>query len=332
MMETAATPTSVDPSNRGPSTGEVRAVIDIGTNSVKLLVGRVSANRTVEPLFERGQQTRLGEGFFDTRHLQPAAIARTVEAIGEFVTVAERFAPTRVRMLATAAAREAVNATALLEAIRAAVGRTVEVISGVTEADLAFAGVATDPRHSDRPLLVTDVGGGSTEFILGAHGTRHFGRSFPLGAVRVFETLHPPENPTPADQDRARAWVRDFLRRHVADPLREQRAALRLDTLSWVGVGGSVAILARIALGLAEYDRDRIESAVLRAGDLTAMADQLWGLPLAERKKVLGLPPERADIILTGVTIYEGILRELALPELRVSTRGLRFAALLEDP
>lgn len=331
-METATTPPRQGPPVRPAPVGEVRAVIDIGTNSVKLLVGHVSPQRTVEPLLERGQQTRLGEGFFESRQLQPAAIVRTVEAIRDFVAVAERFTPQRLRLLATAAAREAVNASELLDAVRQAVGHSVEVISGATEADLAFAGVATDPRYAAHPLLVTDVGGGSTEFILGLHGTRRFGRSYPLGAVRVFEALRPPEAPLAADQERARAWVREFLRGHVVDLVREQRTALGMNALSWVGVGGSVAILARIALELSEYDRDRIESVVLQAGDLTAMADRLWGLPLAERKKVLGLPPERADIILTGVMIYEGILRELGLPELRVSTRGLRFAALLEDP
>lgn len=315
-----------------PASGRCRAVIDIGTNSVKLLVGVLTAGRQVEPLFERGVQTRLGQGFFATRRLQADAIQRTAEAVRDFVEVAETFSPERLRLIATAAAREAVNAADLLEAVRQATGRVVEIISGDTEAELAFAGVASEPRLARGSLLVTDVGGGSTEFILGHDRRRMFGRSYPMGAVRVFEALRPPENPTASDQARCREWVTNFLRQHVRDTYLAQRQSLPDPAVRLVGVGGTVAILARIAHGLPDFDRARIEATTLAAPEVSRLADRLWSLPAAERKKVVGLPPERADIILTGVTIYEGILHVLDLPELRPSTRGLRFAALLDAP
>src|SRR4051812_14324977 len=148
-----------------------RAVIDIGTNSVKLLVADVSQGR-VDPLYEGSEQTRLGAGFYETHRLLPEAITKTAEAVRDFVARAERFGPVSLHVIATSAARDAVNQNELAEAIQSESGKDLAVITGDKEADWAFSGVASDPRLAQHALLVMDIGGGSTEFIIGSKGER----------------------------------------------------------------------------------------------------------------------------------------------------------------
>lgn len=313
------------------SRGVRRAVIDVGTNSVKMLLGEV-CGRSVLPLVERSQQTRLGAGLFDSGRLHSEAIARTAAAVEGFRREAEHYGPERIRLIATAAAREADNRDELLEALRRACGLDTEVISGEEEATLAFQGVCTDPRWADRPLLVTDLGGGSTEFIVGRSGIRQFSRSFPLGVVRLFEAVKPGPEPTPADLERARDQVRAQLGSEITPRVGPVLDAVRAEgsTPTYVAVGGTAVILARIAQALDTFERDRIEAITISSSSLRQITERLWSLPLVQRREVVGLPPERADILPSGAVIYEGILGALDLPALQPCTRGLRYAALLD--
>ena len=191
--ENASTSSSAAPA---PSAGfSRRAVIDIGTNSVKLLVAEVSGPR-VQPLVERSRQTRLGRGFYATHRLQPAAIADTARAVAGFAAQAREWGAAPPRVIATSAARDAVNQSELLDALRAASNLEVEVISGEQEADWSFRGVNSDPAIAGQPLLLVDVGGGSTEFILGEGDHQKFRRSFPIGTVRLMEQLPRSDPPT----------------------------------------------------------------------------------------------------------------------------------------
>ena len=143
-----------------------RAVIDVGTNSIKLLVADVRG-RDVQPVHEESRQTRLGKGFYQTHRLQPETIARTAEAVWEFAEIAREKNTSSIRVIATSAARDAVNPGDLTLAIERASGLKMETITGEREAELAFQGAITDPELARAPLLLLDVGGGSTEFILG---------------------------------------------------------------------------------------------------------------------------------------------------------------------
>ena len=165
-----------------------RAVIDVGTNSIKLLVADVCGEE-VRPVHEESRQTRLGKGFYQTHQLQPETIACTAEAVWEFAEIAREKESQSIRVIATSAARDAVNPADLTSAIERASGLKTEIISGAREAGWAFQGVATDPELAELPLLLLDVGGGSTEFILGHGAKKHFARSFPLGTVRLLETV-----------------------------------------------------------------------------------------------------------------------------------------------
>jgi exopolyphosphatase/guanosine-5'-triphosphate,3'-diphosphate pyrophosphatase len=310
-----------------------RAVIDVGTNSVKLLVADV-AGHDVRPVWEDSKQTRLGSGFYETHRLQPAAVANTARAVAQFAGLAREIKAASIRVIATSAARDAVNPTDLLSAIEEASGLKVEIISGEQEAEWVFQGATTDPGLATQPLLLLDVGGGSTEFILGQGEHKHFRHSFPLGTVRLMERIPHSDPPRNEELAACRHWLREFFNTEVRSKLepameRElQRDRSRVVQL--VGTGGTASILARMESELEDYDRERIEATRLSRERLRRRVEQLWSLSLLERQKIAGLPRKRADVILTGVAIYEAVMDQFGFGELRVSTRGLRFAAVME--
>lgn len=305
-----------------------RAVIDIGTNSVKLLVADV-AGHEVRPVLEDSRQTRLGQGFYDTHQLKPAAIGLTADAVSKFADTARGLNAQSVRVIATSAARDAQNPRDLTCAVEQASGLPVRIISGEQEADWAFQGVTSDPDLARRPLLLLDVGGGSTEFILGHGERKDFCHSFPLGSVRLLEKFPVGDPPTTVELAAYRMWLKQFLQTEVRPRLAvELYYEAKFDRIQFVGTGGSATILARVNARLVDFDRDRIEAGRLSQAQLSAHVEKLWSLPLAERKQIVGLPSKRADVILAGAVIYEAVMAEFGFAELRVSTRGLRFAAV----
>jgi exopolyphosphatase/guanosine-5'-triphosphate,3'-diphosphate pyrophosphatase len=204
-----------------------------------------------------------------------------------------------------------------------------EIISGAREAEWVFQGVTTDPELARHPLLLLDVGGGSTEFIVGGGGKKHFGHSFPLGTVRLMEQFPHSDPPARSEFNACRDWLKNLLhaeiRSQLAPALKNESGEIWL-----VGTGGTTSILARIEHKLDRYDREKIERTTLDFDRMVAHRKKLWRLPLAERKEIPGLPKLRADVILTGVLIYETVMAEFGFKQLRVSTRGLRFAAVME--
>jgi exopolyphosphatase/guanosine-5'-triphosphate,3'-diphosphate pyrophosphatase len=209
----------------------------------------------------------------------------------------------------------------------------VEIISGEQEADWAFQGVTSDPRLAQATLLLLDVGGGSTEFILGQGAHKNFRQSFPLGTVRLLEKALPADPPTPQDLAGCRQWLGDFLAREVQPKLEpalrlEARGAGGTEPVRLVGTGGTTSILAGMEAKLTRFDREQIESTRLSRERMHWHVEHLWGMSLEQRKHIVGLPANRADVILTGAAIYEAIMERFGFAELVVSTRGLRFAAV----
>jgi exopolyphosphatase/guanosine-5'-triphosphate,3'-diphosphate pyrophosphatase len=305
-----------------------RAVIDVGTNSIKLLVADVRG-RDVRPVHEESRQTRLGKGFYESNRLQPEAIARTAEAVWEFSEIARDKNAASIRVIATSAARDARNPTDLTTAVERAAGLKTDIISGAREAEWVFQGVATDAELATQPLLLLDVGGGSTEFILGHGAKKSFAHSFPLGTVRLLEKFPHSDPPTKAEFNSCRDWLKNFLHHEVRSQL-EPAFKNKTGGIRLVGTGGTTSILARIEKKLNRFDREKIERTVLSFEQIVAHRKRLWSLPLAGRKEIPGLPKLRADVILTGVIIYETVMEEFGFQQLRVSTRGLRFAAVMD--
>jgi len=304
-----------------------RAVIDVGTNSVKLLVADV-AGVQVQPVVEKSKQTRLGHGFYETHRLQAEAIAATAEAVARFAGEARQCEAQSIRIVATSAARDAANADELTTRIERSASLKVEIISGEQEADWVFAGVSSDERFAGRRLLLLDVGGGSTELILGSDKQKEFSASFALGSVRLMEQLPHGDPPRPEELAACRQCVRSFLKAEVAPKLREGRTEEGRTEL--VGTGGTATILARMEGQMSTFERQRIEEIRVSLERMRWHMERLWSLPLAERERIVGLPKNRADIILNGAAIYEGIMEEFGFAELSISTRGLRFAVVMD--
>jgi exopolyphosphatase/guanosine-5'-triphosphate,3'-diphosphate pyrophosphatase len=304
-----------------------RAVIDIGTNSVKLLVADVDGP-AISPVHEESEQTRLGAGFYETHQLQEDAIRRTAAAVKSFSEKAVSLGAAPPRVVATSAARDAKNVGHLLNAVFDSSHLLVEILSGSREADWAFRGVTSDPKLAHCPALIVDVGGGSSEFIVGENAIPQFRNSYSLGSVRLLEQLRLADPPGRDALDRCRKFLRQFLAAQVASVLSPALQTCQ-HKARLIGVGGTATILVRMEAGLTDYNREKIEATPVRLERIRHHLEQQWAMPLVERQKIIGLPPNRADVILTGMAIYEAIMAQFGFTQMEVSARGLRFWALL---
>jgi exopolyphosphatase / guanosine-5'-triphosphate,3'-diphosphate pyrophosphatase len=286
-----------------------RAVIDIGTNTVKLLVADVQQGQ-VFPFLSMDKVTRLGEGVDESGQLLPGAIERTVRAINEFHVEAKAVGAVDIVALTTSASRDATNRGEFFEAVRQTCGLEVKLISGEREAELIFRGVSSDPEWSGKPILVMDVGGGSAEFIQGGDGKMEIFQSLPLGALRLTEKY---------GEGRFAE-----LTEHLRATLRHELARYDLHGRRMIGTGGTITTLARIEGGTVDH-------AKISRGKLLELVQRLEAMPLAQRKKVPGLPPERADIIVAGGVVFLAAMGVLGANEITASIRNLRHGALLVD-
>ena len=306
-----------------------RAVIDVGTNSVKLLVAEINGGQ-ISPILEDSKQTRLGHGFYETHILQPEPIAKTAKAVKKFAEKALDLKAEKICVIATSAARDARNASELSKAIWAASGLELEVLSGEQEAEWVFRGVASDPAFHDLPLLIVDMGGGSSEFIAACQGKIVLRKSFKLGTVRLYEQFLPGDPPGIALLEKCRRMLDGFFASDVTPELKRALSKIASRTSpTLIGTGGTATILARLKLRVQTFERSQLEGTRISLADLKREIDRQWQMPLAERKKLPGMPPKRADIVIFGLVIYETLMLQLGFDSLRVSTRGLRFAALL---
>jgi exopolyphosphatase / guanosine-5'-triphosphate,3'-diphosphate pyrophosphatase len=290
------------------------AAVDIGTNSVRLLVADgdgTGREAHVVPLDRRMRITRLGQGVDRTRALAPEAIERTVAVLREYRGAIEEHGVTSVRATATSAARDSTNREEFFAAAHDALGVTPELLSGEEEAALSFLG-ATAQLDAPAPYLVVDIGGGSTEFVLGTDAPTAL-VSLDMGCVRITEQFLHSDPPAPEELSNAIAVVRDL----VADVPRVIPGALDAPTL--VGLAGTVTTVAAIELGLAEYDAEAIHHFRLGRAAVEDVFRTLATETAAERAANPGLEPGRVDVIVGGVAVLAGILRVLGFDEVLVS-------------
>jgi len=284
------------------------AAIDIGTNSVRLLVsqdGRTTLDRLM-------RITRLGKGVDASGRLDPDAIERTVAVLREYRDVMDRFGVGRVRMTATSAARDAANRDDFFDAAEAAVGVRPELLSGEEEGRLSFLGATADLDPADGPFLVCDIGGGSTEFSYGTTESEAT-ISTDMGCVRITEAWLHSDPPSAEELSQAISIVEI----HLDDVVREIPEATEAAT--FVGLAGTVSAAAAIEIGLAEYDRDRIHHFVLTKAAVEDVFRTLATEALADRIHNPGLERERADVIVGGMCVLVSIMRRLGFRECLVS-------------
>jgi exopolyphosphatase / guanosine-5'-triphosphate,3'-diphosphate pyrophosphatase len=304
-----------------PSPPRRVAAVDIGTNTVLLLVAERDADGSPRAVEERATITRLGQGVDATRTLAPEAVARTVACLEDYARAAQAAGAEAVRVVGTSAMRDAAGREQLARRVRELFGVEAEVLTGDEEAALTFRGALSGLRApqgvSPGEVTVFDIGGGSTEIVTAAPGQpARFAHSYDVGSVRLTERLAPFDEPL-SQGDRAR------LRRAALEAL---AGAPRLAAGEVpVGIAGTVTTLAAAHLGMEVYDGARVHGARLEVGELEAVVERLAGLTLADRKRVPGIAPARADVIVAGGYVVLAVLETLGATALRVSDRGVRW-------
>jgi exopolyphosphatase/guanosine-5'-triphosphate,3'-diphosphate pyrophosphatase len=282
------------------------AAVDIGTNSVRLLI----TNPQAEQLERRMQITRLGQGVDVTGVLHPDAIARTLHVLSEYGALLKTHAVGRVRAAATSAARDAANSSEFFDAAERALGTRPELLSGEEEAQLSFRGATTGLEPAQGPFLVVDIGGGSTEFVLGSTAPEAL-ISVPLGCVRMTERHLKSDPPTPEQLAACDADIQAVL-------VQVKRAVPVHQAKLMIGLAGTVTTLASLQLGLERYDPHQTHRARITRDQVELLFTRLCSVDVAARRRML-TEPKRAEVIVGGALVLRAILREFDRSELMAS-------------
>jgi exopolyphosphatase / guanosine-5'-triphosphate,3'-diphosphate pyrophosphatase len=300
------------------------AAVDCGTNSIRLLIAEADADGGLVELDRRTEIVRLGQGVDATGEFHPDALDRTFAATDAYAAlIRDAGVPSsRIRFVATSASRDARNREVFFAGIRDRLGVTPEVITGDTEAQLSFAGALSRVQPPAEPVLVMDIGGGSTELIVGnAAGVVRSAVSLDIGSVRLTERFLRTNPPAPEAVAEAAAYVDGLL-----DGTDVDFPAIG----TWIGVAGTATTLAGVHLQLERYDRERVHGAVLPVADLHALFDRLAGSTVAQIRALPSMHPGRADVVTAGTLIAVRIADRLSVPGLLVSESDILDGTALE--
>ena len=280
------------------------AVVDIGTNSARLMIAHVRDGRVVSD-FKTLRMIRVGEGMVDTGAISDAATQRTVDTLREFLCIsAEYGAQGRFLCFATSAVRDAKNNLAYIDAVHKACGVRIEIISGEIEAVLGFAGSVSSEGG------MFDIGGGSTEVVIGRPGAIRYKKSFRIGTVRSLQMFPSADDADPAAYRKAHALACDTF-----STLSDTRGII------FTGIGGTATALAAIDLELSEYDASRVQNHEINLGRAQALCDMLESKTKQQRKSLIGLEERRADVIVFGAIIMLEFMHAVGTSRIIVSDR-----------
>jgi exopolyphosphatase / guanosine-5'-triphosphate,3'-diphosphate pyrophosphatase len=297
------------------------AAFDVGTNSTRLLVADVDGGAIVAEHAREMVITRLGKGVDRTGRFDPAALARTLEVLAGYAGTCRRLGVARRRLVATSATRDAADRQAFLDGVHDLLGVDAEVLTGQVEAATAYRG-ATATLAEELPTLVVDIGGGSTELILGDGRDARAMISLDIGCVRLFERHLHHDPPTAAEAAALRADVAAHLATvaGVLDPAAAGRV---------VGVAGTVTTVTAIALGLDAYDPRRIHRATLDAAEIAAVGDKLAAMTVAERAALPVMAKGREDVIAAGALLLDELVRRFVIRRVIASETDILDGILL---
>jgi exopolyphosphatase / guanosine-5'-triphosphate,3'-diphosphate pyrophosphatase len=293
-------------------------VVDLGTNSTRLLVADVEDGR-VDEVERELRITRLGEDVDARRKLLPTALARVRNVLVDYRRSAEGLGAERVLTIATSAVRDAENGEAFLGEIEWSYGFTTRLLTGDEEAHLMFQGVSAG-RPVEEGTLVVDIGGGSTELVLGGPAGVAFHVSLDLGCVRLTERFLRGDPPLPVELAACRAAVRALL---------EERVPGRVQPAAAIGVAGTVTTLATLHLGLSDEDPERIHGHRIPAGWIEDELARLAGLTVDELRAEPGIHRDRAPVLVAGVAVAAEVMRHFGLDELEVSEQDILHGGAL---
>jgi exopolyphosphatase/guanosine-5'-triphosphate,3'-diphosphate pyrophosphatase len=311
-------------SQEAPARSRRVAAVDCGTNSIRLLLAERDGDAGLVDLDRRVEIVRLGQGVDATGQFHPDALARTFAVTEQYADLIRDagVTPDAVRFIATSAARDAGNRDTFFDGIRQRLGVEVEVIDGATEAALSFSGALSRVVPTGEPVLVMDIGGGSTELVVGsAIGEIEQAVSLDIGSVRLTERFLRAGPPEPAALEEATRFIDTQL----------DQSGLELGRVRcWVGVAGTVTTIAAVQLGLETYDRARVHGSLIARADLQALLDRLSAMQVSEIRALPSMHPQRADVITAGTLIAARVARLVSAPELVVSESDILDGIALE--
>ncbi len=298
------------------------AAIDVGTNTIRLLVADAEDTATYRPVFQDQVITRLGERIQETGVLAAGAVERTIAVLQRFAETAKEMGAKEVVAVATSAAREAKNQREFLDRARRDAGLELRVASEEIEATLTALGVSHALGPAWPNIVIIDIGGGSTEFISLRQVKLAGHLSLPIGVVKITEAYLKNDPPTADELEAVSAFLEERLATVPASLDLPEGAIL-------VGTAGTPTTLATIDLGLAPYDPERVTGHRLSRSRIEQLLEHLCSLPLAERRQIVGLEPSRADVIVAGTLLTFEVMTLFGFDELTVSDGGLREGILL---
>jgi exopolyphosphatase/guanosine-5'-triphosphate,3'-diphosphate pyrophosphatase len=300
------------------------AAIDLGTNSSRLLVADVAGGR-VTPIERHSRVTRLGRGVDLSGRLSAEAIEDVCTAIGEYVELTRELGVERVKAIATSAVRDAENGSAFIAELRERFALSARVLDGEEEARLTYLGASSEHVPAE-PTLVVDIGGGSTELIVGSGNEIAFHTSLQVGVVRHSERHVASDPPTAVELEALASDVRAQI---------EVATAGAPDAVEGIAVAGTPTSLAAVETKLVPYDPARVHGHVLSLPAIQRMLSQLASVPLAERIEIAGLHPDRAPTIVAGVVVLVETMRAFGLEQIAVSEHDILYGtaiAAASDP
>lgn len=326
----------IDPStsNRAGSTDTDRetatrqryAAIDIGTNSVKIWVADCSGDEFPDTVHEEIEITKLGQDLGQTGSLTDDAITRTLDTAKRFVHIARDLEVQELTIAATSAVRQARNQETFLSRAREELQQDVQVISGEREAELTFAGVTHGRGHEADDISVFDVGGGSTEFIHGDLAGDIHQKSVPVGSVQLYERLGWNGPLSDAELETGIERTRDVIQDHISNENLAQYAR----SAQLIGVGGTIATIAQVHLGLPEFSKSKIEGCRISRSDIMKTSEEIFRHSPQDRVDQLHVKPGRSEYIAGGAAVVNGVLDVLSASELQATCRGLRHGLLID--
>ncbi len=304
-----------------PPAGKRLAAIDIGSNSIRLLVAEVAADGTYRVLDDEKQTTRLAHGLAKNGRIADEALEQSLAALGRMKTIAEGYGAERLEVIATSAVREAANRRRFLQLARRRLGLDIEVISTSAEGELSFSSAARHFDLKDSDVVIVDLGGGSAELVFAAHGVVQEIFSLPLGAVRLTESVVRSDPLSDRDYARLKKYVRKWFDKVVGKP----------DFVPhlMIGAGGTFTALANMSMRQRGPVYGSVGGYELNRGEVRHLFEYLRTLPLAARRTTPGLHADRADIIVAGLAVIERLMKYLHVNRLVIHDQGVRDGLLL---
>jgi exopolyphosphatase/guanosine-5'-triphosphate,3'-diphosphate pyrophosphatase len=287
-----------------------RAVIDIGTNSIRLLVAEMQ-NGKIMSGEKHVRMVRLGEMVNQAGVIGEAAFGRCMNVLTEFVEIAAIENEGRIKALATSAVRDAKNRNEIVGRIESELPIDVEILSGDEEAEMGYFGVLSS-FEAQGVFMMVDIGGGSTEFVIGNRERIYYKKSIDMGAVRMTEQFIKSDPVDSEDSISLKMHIRDIIKSNLSDINIFDKGTL-------IGIGGTITTLGAIKLNMEKYDREKIHLTSIGKGEIRDIVGELGRIPLESRKSIIGLDSERADIIYAGSVILQEVLNYFACDDIVIS-------------